>query len=321
MAEEITNPVLPQVYLRNLQFPLQVLALVPLETVEKYQVAAFEVNDKQLKMAIVYPEQLKQGFYIALQDIAKKIDRNVELFRTDHASMQALIVQYRAQLADSRKPVSTEPKDDLPKPSPVQPAEAPLVPPPLFELGKSVAFSYLKRIPVDYGIQHHLICVDFVAPNTYWLFSDRVNSPSTKEIVSGIEKYNKILVHLIPATPKDFKDLLTYYERQQDTERSRLAEEQRLAEQAIPTVTLKQVISESEQSGPSENIEKARVEKPVETTVQPIVEDEVVVPKTRATILSQENELFGVAGFLQRVTQQMGVKQGGLSEVKIEPKI
>ena len=270
MAEAAQTQTLPQVFLRNLQIPLQVLSLVPITTVEKFQVAAFEVNESTLKLAIVYPEQLKQGFYTALSDIGKKIGRTVELFRTDHASMQALIEQYHRQLSDPA-PIAAVKAVEPPKP----PKPVVIIPPPLFELGKTVAYNYLKRIPVEFGRQHRLICVDYLPPNEYWVVTDRAELPATEEIIKGIEKYNNLVTHLVPVKPEQFDDLLKYYITQQENEQKRLKEQKEQALAAIPLINSKL---------------------------------DVVVPMTQAIILSQEDALPGVAGFFQRVTQSINVK-------------
>lgn len=276
---EVATQTLPQVMLRNLHVPLQVLSLIPFETVEKYQVSAFEVGDTELKLAVVYPEQLKQGFYTALTDIGKRIGRNITLYRTDAGSMRAITALYKSL---KEQPEVTQ--QAIVEPVPVLPTVAtPMAP--LFELGRTVAFNYLKRIPLEYSQENRLLCVDFLAPNTYWFISDTVDNEKTRQLLQALIEVNKITGHLLPVKKGELDDLLKYYERL-------------LLE---PPVTLEQ---EQEQEQQKELSVSDAMPLPKQITLAP----GVVVPDIQATILSQEDEKAGVAGLFQRVSHTFGPK-------------
>lgn len=321
MPESTLSATLPRVVLRDLPLSLEVLRLVPLSTVEKYQVAAFEVGDQVLKLAIVHPEQLKQGFYTALKDIGARIGKKVELFQTDAASMQFLIRRYKelssaspsatssTTSVNASSPVSenTSPKVTLPPKPPVTRPAVAVPKPPLFELGKTVAFNYLKRIPLTYGRQHRLACVDFLAPSTYWFLSDLAEREETKRLVETIAKQNEAIIHILPVKKAELDDLFDYYQTLLKRE------EAKLASPVVLRSPQPQASKPQPAAVPTPPVPAAPLPKvspaPLPDPSAPTNPEEVVVPNVQATILSQREELGGIAGIFQRVTQNLTPKK------------
>lgn len=277
MPASLTSHPLPQVALNRVSVPAKVLHLIPQETAEKYQVVAFEMTDQLVKLAIVHPEQLKQGFYVALDEIGRKLNRKIELFRTDSASLKLVLSQYRNPLPESQ-PITAE-KMSVPKP-------------PLFELGKGVAFNYLKRIPLSFAKQHRLMCVDFLPPNTYWLVTDSQQQESLKRILTYVEERNKVKVYTIAVSSKEFSDLFDFYESRSEAE-------------VHPPVAVPKPVAEPEK--PAEKLP----EKQVPTVPEKRSDDAAVIfePDIQASIVSQSEEKNGLAGFLQRFSQGLGTTQ------------
>ena len=247
MEATATTP-LPMVVLRDLTISPSVLQYIPLEMMKKYQISAFEQTDTVLKLAIVHPEQLKQGFMTAVQDLGKKVGRSVELYKTDLGSLQEAIKQaekIRSEPSTAKKivtaplpelipaPVSAAAKAPIaPAPSPVpqpvqasQPAQTPQLPvapkpvraseplpPPLFRVGKTVAVAYLKRVPLEYAKAHRIACVDFQAPNTFWFATDGSNENDINRVIPLIEKENNIHIQKLVLKKQDLTDLLGFYE-------------------------------------------------------------------------------------------------------------
>ena len=238
---------LPAVVLGVHKIPLNVLRFIPLESVEKYQICAFEITDDVVKLALVHSEQLKQGFDVAIRDIAAKTGKNVVLYRTDSASLRKVIKQYREELRLADEPVQSGTK------------------PPLFELGKTVVYNFLRRIPLTYASKHRLICVDFLAPNTYWVVTDGTNADELRHLVPMIEKHNNITAHLITISRREFEDLREYYESQ---------------EKLVPK---QNAVAKDE----------------------PKIAPGVVVTDSQAVIVSSEVEKNGLAGLIQRVGQNI----------------
>ena len=290
MSDLVETTTLPYVSLRGTQVKGEVLALIPLATVERYQVAPFELSETTLKLAIVHPEQLKQGFYTALKDIGIKIGKKVVLFRTDPASMQSLIKQYRvAQTVGEHTIVPAKPEEKS-KEKPIDPpatvtkpvtSAATLVPPPLFQLGKTVAVNYLHRTPLAYARQQRVICVDFLSPHTYWFVSDEPDKK--RRLIEQIAIQNKIVAHIVPVSRKDLDELLQYYaDVEREEERKRQLEKQETEKKVSapvspPPVPVQAVSSEMPTGGSG-----------------------MIVPDLKATIISTETEKGGLAGFFQR---------------------
>jgi type II secretory ATPase GspE/PulE/Tfp pilus assembly ATPase PilB-like protein len=244
---------------------------------KRFQVAAFEETDSELKLAIVYPEQLKQGFFTALKDMESKVGRTIRLYKTDSASFTALTKQYpqTESAAVSSSPAAPPVVSKVPGSSP---------PPPLFKLGQSVALNYLKRVPLDYARAHRLVSVDFFPPKTYWFLTDGTKGEATRRLVKEIEKGNDIIVHLIEVAQKELDDLLNYYATKLNQESTEL--------EAVKKRTREELGKTS----------KGVVE--LETAKEQVLADDVTVPDVQASILSTETEKGGIAGLFQRVSQQ-----------------
>jgi type II secretory ATPase GspE/PulE/Tfp pilus assembly ATPase PilB-like protein len=283
-----SSPPLPSVSLVDRTVEPAVLKRVSYETMKRFQVVAFEETDKELKLAIVYPEQLKQGFFTALKDMESKVGRTIKLFKTDPQSFSNVLKQYPS--------VAAAPKVSSPVPpkAPAQPkntASTPPPPPPLFKLGQQVALNYLKRIPLDYAEAHRLVSVDFFPPKTYWFLTDGKNGDHTKKLVAEIEKTNEITVHLIKVEEKDLDDLLAYYA-------DKLIQEKKEQEAAK-----KKEFENLEKSKPTERA-------PVAEEESEKVANDVTVPDVQASIISTEEEKHGLAGLFQRVTHSFGGSKG-----------
>lgn len=193
MPDQASLQSLPKVVLTNVDISEKVLSFIPLATVEKFQVTAFYEDEKILKLAIVHPEALKQGFYTALKDLGQKIGKEIVLHQTDSASLQSAIRQYKKEGKEQKEETSNRK-------------------PPLFELGKTVSSNYLKKIPLSFSLAHRIACVDYLPPNRYWFVVDKKNSESSKKTLSSIEKSNNILTESIAIDKKDLDDLIEYYQ-------------------------------------------------------------------------------------------------------------
>lgn len=293
---------LPQVVLKDKPVTPAVLQYIPLEVARKYQVAAFEADEKTLKLAIVHPEQLKQGFFIALNDIGDKLGKKVELYKTDPASLQNLLRQYDKKAVPPTPPPPTATMPPA-KAVPVQqvvtapktivkPAVSPK--PPLFELGKTVAYNYLKRVPLEFGRKHRILSVDFLKPNKYWFVTDGSQDEELKKLLPDIEAKNDIVVFPFTISKPDFDDLLKYYENleKQETE-ARAAAEKKL--------DLKEGVVKKD--APAAKVDSNEL--PPEPQHIPSAKG-VVEPDVQATILTSSEERGGLAGLFQRVAQSLG---------------
>ena len=370
MPDTATAIQLPTIALQGRQIAPAVLQIIPRETAERFQVIAFEQTDAELSLAVVYPEQLKQGFFLALKQIGIKIGREIKLFKTDPASFKSLVSQYRqveklaerlpkppvapgskvqvvpapasaapasAALTQAAKPRTPQdapggvrrvtivaPPAPTPKPVPAAPVAVstgpggvkreitlPAIdtkgapgdmaenwpptapPPPLFELGKLVAYNYLKRVSLDFARHQHLLSVDFSPPNTYWFVSDGKDKPALKEVIAFIEKSNSIKAHVIIIAEKDFADLLHYYETV--AAQSEVSEIQK--EQEAKAAELEQ--EEREIQAKLEELSA-----PAEPDLGPQkIAEGVVMPRVQAKIVTSEEEKNGLGGFFQKVAQ------------------
>ncbi|MCC2632039.1 MAG: hypothetical protein K0S20_738, partial [Patescibacteria group bacterium] len=297
MAQEPETS-LPRVVLKDKAVPFAVLSLIPLSTVEKYHVAAFESGATVLKLALVHPEALKQGFYASLKELGQKIGKNIELYQTDSASMQAILKQYKAgdkalspaTSAPVAAAVPTWPppaKPEVKEESPPKPKAEP-VKPPLFELGKTVSATYLKKIPYTFSTLHHVVCVDFLPPNTYWFVTDEEHHQGAESSLKFIEEENKVVAHLITVKTAELKDLLSHYEAVIESEKK-----------------------EKEEKANRETQEKEKVPAqfpgsvPEKVEVPSEVGKDVVVPQAQGSILTAEEERPGIAGIFQKMAQSI----------------
>jgi type II secretory ATPase GspE/PulE/Tfp pilus assembly ATPase PilB-like protein len=282
---------LPIVTLKNTQVPFAVLSIIPLETMERYQIAAFQVEKDVLKLAIVYPEQLKQGFLTALSDIGKKIGREVKIYQTDSASLHSLISQYRS--ASTSK--TTVPSDT--------------VQPPLFRVGKTVAFNYLKRVPLGFAKLHRILCVDHIAPNVYWFAVDGSQANLNDVVIPFIEKQNKIVAHTLTISKGDFDDLLQYYSQLLDEE-ERSVREKANEDKPNPIADAKP---------PVPIAVKAEAQPAKESPTAEELGEVIVSPDIKGEIITTENERGGLAGLFQKVAQNFGQKAGEHSDSLTQP--
>lgn len=245
MASSAPPTNLPPVVLKTTVVPATVLQYVPRDTADKYQVVAFEVGESVLKLAIVHPEQLKQGFFLALKELGSRIGKKIELYKTDPASFQAVMKQYnevagvppekKAEplpgsktipvISEAPNPNTTPEQKAKEHPYQIVPAGTPL--PPLFELGKTVAYNYLKRVPLDFAKKNRLVSVDFLRPSTYWFLTDGTNDKELARVIPFMEQKNGIKVHMLWIKKQELDDLLEYYdymEKQEERSKKRDSE-------------------------------------------------------------------------------------------------
>lgn len=330
---EVAAAQLPVISLKGKAILPAVLSIIPLETAEKFQVIAYEQTSDELHLAVVYPEQLKQGFFLALKQIGIKIGREIKLFRTDPASFKDVIIQYRktAKGVEPPKPpaLPSMPTSDAPVGMPTQkinvvapstpetrnislpkqeltpskestdnwPPESPR--PPLFELGKLVAYNYLKRIPLEFAKKHHILSVDFLPPNTYWFVADHMNKAALREVVEYIEETNKIKAHIQLIDDKEFADLLKYYEVLAEQERDKEIQE-----------TDKKALETKKEEEAELDRKVAQLNSPVqEEIVNMRVAEGVITPQVQAKILTTEEERGGIGGFFQKVAQNFAANE------------
>lgn len=294
-APAATTPaILSRVVLKDEKVPLSVLSFIPLPTAEKYQVSAFQALPGVVRLAIVYPEQLKQGFDQALEAIGQKNGVKIELYQTDAASMHSLIKQYKNQLKHPiRKSYFLDKEDPQP---------------PLFKLGKTVALKYLKRIPAEFSRAHRVMCVDFLEPNTYWFVTDIEKEQELTALLSEIEQKNDINAYAVEITRDDFEELLDYYLKQSKQEAIRVAQGNLKQDQADHAPVVKESPPVGIHSGAiaSAVVEIEGENKPEEGSAdvaeQPQAKD-VIVPDVQATIITSEQEKGGLAGLFQKITQ------------------
>jgi type II secretory ATPase GspE/PulE/Tfp pilus assembly ATPase PilB-like protein len=347
------STILPRVVLKKEQVPFSVLHLIPFETAQKFQVVAFEMNATVLKLALVHPEQLKQGFYVALKDIGTRVGRKIEIFQTDASSMQGVLKVYKQELDAPKNHIPT-PKVEVPAaqvstpapplapkpqvPAPLKPFTPPALPtptpapkaiipahsvlhqatdpkPPLFELGKTVAYNYLKRIPLSFALEHRLMCVDFVKPNIYWFVTDGSDDKKQETLIPLIEGQNKIKIYTVLITAQQFNELFQYYSnllKQENT--GKLVENQK------EIIEAKQRVAAVQQTTTvSPGITPAEVQVPASSSVPPTVQAEqnsepkldkdVIESDVQAAIISTEEEKGGLAGLFQKMSQSMSAKK------------
>lgn len=292
MPEPQATDSLPIIDLQRRSIPTATLHFIPLSTVEKYQVVAFEVTDDLLKLAIVYPEQLKKGFIIALDEIGRKVGKKVELYKTDTGSMQKVIKDYRHALEQQAAP----------PPLPSTPKKELIPPPPLFEVGKTVVYNYLRRVPFDFAERHRLVCVDHFPPSTYWFAMDKETAESHRSALAYIEQHNKIKAYPVFLEKKDFDQLLEYYRAKvEELKKAELDQKKNEAKAELEAVQ-KEVQAEEQAMDSGEPVKLAK---------------DVIVPQVPAKIITSEEEKSGLAGIMQRMAQSLATTKPTESEEEI----
>lgn len=259
---DLKKPVIfPSIKLKGENIPLGVLSYIPLNLAQKYQLLAFDLTEKELKLAICHPERLKKDFFVSLSNISKKIGRRVVIYTVSEEDYKEQLKKYEDQL--------------------MAPASSPKVKvefytesePPIFKLGKAVAYKYLKKIPLNFAKEHRIVCVDFSAPNIYWFLSDGTHKEGLAQIVPYLESKNKIEVRLLKVMSGDLDDLLDYYIEKSKTQATRPEEETKKEDVLLDM-------------GDEEKLAEG-----------------VVVPDVQAKILDVEEAKTGVAGYFQKVSQ------------------
>lgn len=280
-----TTHLLPSIVLSGRRVSASDLAAIPYPTAAKFQIVAFEESNQVLKLAIVHPEQLKEGFYESLIEIGKRIDRKIELYKTDAASLKSILTQYKTL----NKQAKAEEKSGGSGSWPTAPK------PPLFELGKLVAYNYLRRIPLDFSKKERVLCVDFLKPTTYWFVTDGSNNQRLERAIDYISKNNQVSIHVLIVKPKELDELLAYYstlERQGGVQNG-------LKEEALDKAQQEAQEKEIEQKLGELNTPK------IELIQDKKLADDVVIPGIQAEIVSTEEEKHGLAGFIQKISQNL----------------
>ena len=291
---------LPHITLKERPVPYKVLSIIPLATVEKYQVVAFENQDKLLKLAIVHPEALKEGFYTALKDLEKKIDKHIELSQTDSASFQALLKLYRQGAEEKESGNVPERPDSV------------IGIPPHFKSGQPAESEYLRRIPLEYARTYRLACVDFVAPSTYWFATDKEGFSKAQEAVQFIEKKNQITGKLLTLDTKELDDIIATYEGLVGGS----AASEKPKSDEVP-------VAPTPPPAPAAPIEEVKPVIPVPPPVTPSAPaapiasaddregpaEEVLSPDLQGAILTSDPARSGIAGLFQRVSQGLHVEK------------
>ena len=284
-------PAMERVNLRGKVINPSALHRIPQTTAERYQVVCFEETPTSLKLAIVYPEQLKQGFFTAIKDLGAKLGRSIELFQTDAASLRIAIGQYVAA------PAVVVPDPDIHLTTSIHP---PYPKPPLFELGASVAFSYLRRVPIDFARTHRVMCVDFVSPNTFWFVIDRKAGDAAIRILQQIEERNHMQIVPLPIATLEFDDLLGYYEarekERQDAILKQVTEGKEQKKVEAPDGDGRVTVGPQHISGGSEGENELSGE-------EQVLAADVLEPAAQAAILTSEEERGGIAGLFQKMNQ------------------
>lgn len=268
---------LQTISLRSLDVPVATLRRIPLSMVRRYQIVAFEDDGTTLKLAIVNPDQLKPGFYTALEEMGRRVKRAVAVFRTDPGSFSMQLKRYEASLKNDRGEAPAAP-----------PAAPPAKDPPLFKLGEVVAFNYLKRVPYSFAKQNRILSVDFLPPRSYWFITDTEHEPQVRDLLPRIAKENDLEAELLVCSVHDFDDLLGYYEHQLHSEAEAKAAEKREAQNDL-----------------SSSIKQDELEMPAEQKLAP----GVTSPELNAKILSQEEAKGGIAGVLQQIELNMEARK------------
>lgn len=269
MSEVGSKQTLPVVALQQRTIDDDVLRVIPLKVAEQFSIIPFEETATELKLAIVYPEQLKQGFYVALEQIGTRIGKKVVLYRTDQGGFKKAIDGYR-RLEKEPKKVQVAASSAA---APMQAVGWPPAPaPPLFQLGSLVAYNYLRRIPLDVSRDKRVLCVDYLKPNTYWFVTDGTKDKEAHELVSFIRDDGQITAHVMQVTPAQFDDLVTYYQT---------------------------LVRHEEQDN------AIVVANPTDVQQQEVSNANVVIPDIQAEIVSNEEEKTGLAGLFQRVAQNL----------------
>lgn len=279
---------LQTISLRSLDVPVATLRRIPLSMVRRYQIIAFEDDGATLKLAIVNPDQLKPGFYTALEEMGRRVKRAVAVFRTDPGSFALQLKRYEASLKNGRGEAPAVP-----------PTAPPAKDPPLFKLGEVVAFNYLKRVPFSFAKQNRVLSVDFLPPRSYWFITDTEHEPQVRELLPRIAKENDLDAQLLVCSVHELDDLLGYYEHQLHTEAEKKAAEKRQAQNDL-----------------SESAQKPELMMPEEQKLAP----GVTSPDLNAKILSQEDARGGIAGVLQQIELNIEARKAEEAAVAEEKK-
>lgn len=251
MAQTGSAQTLPSVVLKDKPVKPEVLNVIPLGLAKQYNVVAYEDTGSLIRLAVVHPEQLKQGFYTALQTFEKKLNRKLEVVKTDPVSFKWVLDQYSSP-ANSKAQVTTQPSSGPLNPSSnTSPSNTPegadqlvwenVPPPPLFQLGQLVAFNYLKRVPYSFAKKERIVCIDHLAPNHYWFLIESDRTPHLEAVLAFVARSNKIRINLIKVKPKDIDDVLEYYQ-------SLLEEEKRFQIKKVDQVTQEAAKNQTKQT-------------------------------------------------------------------------
>lgn len=298
-------PSLPYVSLKDRAIPLDVLSFIPLDTTEKYQVAAFAATESKLQLAIVHPEALKQGFYDSLKDLGARINKEIVLSQTDAASMQAVIKLYRQGKGEGARPVVPA----------VGASGKPVPKPPLFELGRTVSSTYMKKVPLDFAKVNHLVCVDFLPPNQYWFVTDSKHLALAESALKPIAEHNDIQAHLMVVQPKELSDLIEHYDRVLKKEGEPVPAPAKAVESApkepekkeeAPVKKEEPIVEVVTMPAPPPPPAVPSVSVPVSA---PGKDSEILTPDLQGSILTTEEARPGIAGLFQKVAQSFATEK------------
>lgn len=177
---------------------------------------------------------------------------------------------------------------ELPVADRVEPIAAtwPIAPePPLFQVDTLVAYNYLRRVPLQFAKRERVACVDHLPPNTYWFVTDGTNDRRLVPAVRYISEKNGIVAHVRVLPKESFERLLSYYEKVQ-------AEEDKLAEPE----KMDKKIDDKEEAEITASLTAM-------STPGPVQDNGITAPTLKGKIILAEEERQGLAGFIQRISQ------------------
>lgn len=294
---------LPRINLIGKDIPFDVFTYIPYSAAEKYGVIPFYADERVLRIAVSNPEQVKKNFGTSLLEIGKKISRKIEIYQTEQASLVSALGQYK------EKTTKVSPPPVKPVAVPINGVQTQVPQPPLFKLGQSVAFNYLRRVPLQFAKDNRLVSVDHVPPNIYWFLTDGTKDNVLTRVMPYLEEKNKIKIHLLKVAPKDLDDLLVYY-TQKSADYAKEKAEQEAAAKAEEERKQKDPEAEKKHTEALENAMQGKSylngNKGDDKTVT--LAQGVVVPDIQATIIDTQEEKSGIAGIFQKISQNISVR-------------
>lgn len=173
---------MPFVDLKNLKIPQNVLDIIPVDFVKKYEIAPFSFNNRVLNLAIARPAKITTILPQIERYFQGKV-RLINLYITTPADVAIVIKQYSEKNTGLLLNKTKYPT--------------------VFLKNQNISKDLIKLLPADFIVKYHLIIFGKREENHFLVATDRADNPETLKAIHEVESQNRIFLEIFSTSSED----------------------------------------------------------------------------------------------------------------------